>query len=85
MNRTASTPYLFSGILKCAECGSNLTLLLAVGKIEKLRTMGAPDICIGVSATTMSTRAAILSSKSFLQDFEADSSNRFQRTTYSAK
>jgi site-specific DNA recombinase len=42
MNRSASSPYLFSGILKCAECGSNLTLLLARGKERKTGYYGCP-------------------------------------------
>ncbi len=32
MNRGASSPYLFSGILRCAECGSRLTLIATRGK-----------------------------------------------------
>jgi site-specific DNA recombinase len=42
MNRGASSPYLFSGILKCAECGSNLTLVMARGKDRKIGYYGCP-------------------------------------------
>lgn len=42
MNRAASSRYLFSGILKCAECGSNLTLVAARGKGRSVGYYGCP-------------------------------------------
>jgi site-specific DNA recombinase len=42
MNRAASVRYLFSGILKCSECGSNLTIVCARGKDRRTGYYGCP-------------------------------------------
>ena len=41
-NRSTSVPYLFSGILKCGECGANLSILTSRGKNNKAAAYGCP-------------------------------------------
>ena len=52
-NRVASVPYLFSGLLKCAECGANLTILMGRGKNRKVLLTDVPTIFIGESVRTI--------------------------------
>ena len=42
LHRAATVPYLFSGLLKCAECGANLTILTGRGKDRKAASYGCP-------------------------------------------
>jgi site-specific DNA recombinase len=39
---TMRSAYLFSGVLKCAECGANLTLLWGKGRNKKSQAYGCP-------------------------------------------
>jgi site-specific DNA recombinase len=41
-NRSTSVPYLFSGILKCGECGVNLSILTSRGKNNTAAAYGCP-------------------------------------------
>jgi Recombinase zinc beta ribbon domain len=41
-NRSTSVPYLFSGILKCGECGANLSILTSRGKDNNAAAYGCP-------------------------------------------
>jgi site-specific DNA recombinase len=41
-NRSTSVPYLFSGILKCGECGANLSILTNRGKNNSGASYGCP-------------------------------------------
>jgi site-specific DNA recombinase len=41
-NRSTSVPYLFSGILKCGECGANLSILTSRGKNNSAAAYGCP-------------------------------------------
>jgi len=42
LHRAATVPYLFSGLLKCSECGANLTILIGRGKDGKGAAYGCP-------------------------------------------
>lgn len=42
LQRAATVPYLFSGILKCGECGANLAILTGRGKEGKRASYGCP-------------------------------------------
>src|ERR1700733_10375136 len=41
-NRSTSVPYLFSGTLKCGECGANLSILTGRGKNNNAAAYGCP-------------------------------------------
>jgi DNA invertase Pin-like site-specific DNA recombinase len=41
-NRSTCVPYLFSGILKCGECGANFSILTSRGKNNKAAAYGCP-------------------------------------------
>jgi site-specific DNA recombinase len=64
MNRAASARYLFSGILKCAECGSNLTIISARGKDRRTGYYGCPGhLHRGICSNNVSQRRDLIEKK----------------------
>jgi len=41
-SRAASSPYLFSGLLRCGECGANYVLVSGAGKHHRSASYGCP-------------------------------------------
>jgi site-specific DNA recombinase len=42
-SRLVNSPYLFSGLLKCSECGANMTILWGKGRNKSTQTYGCPQ------------------------------------------
>jgi site-specific DNA recombinase len=60
-NRSTSVPYLFSGILKCGECGANLSILTNRGKNNSGAAYGCPHhVNRGVCSNNLYQRRDVL-------------------------
>lgn len=60
----ASNPYIFSGLLKCSECGSNLVLVSGRGKNHREPDYGCPmNKFRGTCSNNFTIRKAILESQ----------------------
>ena len=60
-NRSTSVPYLFSGILKCGECGANLSILTGRGKSNNAAAYGCPHhVNRGVCSNNLYQRRDVL-------------------------
>jgi DNA invertase Pin-like site-specific DNA recombinase len=59
LHRAATVPYLFSGLLKCGDCGANLTILTGRGKEGKRAAYGCSHHSIAVSVRTTCISGAI--------------------------
>jgi hypothetical protein len=64
MNHAASVRYRFSGILNCAECGSNLTIISARGKNRRTRYYGCPGhLHRGICSNNLCERRGLIEEK----------------------
>jgi site-specific DNA recombinase len=64
MNRAASARYPFSGILNCAECGSNLTIISARGKNRRTGYYGCPGhLHRGICSNNLCERRGLIEEK----------------------
>ncbi len=72
MNRAVRSRYIFSGLLKCAECGSNLTILSARGRDRRVGYYGCPGhLHRGICSNNVYVRRDILEQR-LLQGIQAE-------------
>lgn len=75
MNRVASSQYLFTGLLKCSECGSNLTVLAARGRDRRISYYGCPGhLNRGICSNNKYVRRDLLEER-LLQGVQAELAN----------
>lgn len=71
-SRAASSPYIFSGLLKCGVCGGNFVLISGVSRGHRSATYGCPFHCTRGTCTNTRTVARDVLERELLAKLQRD-------------